>query len=258
MSNTETPESPSTAGPVLTPEKPKWTFKEPTKRWKPKKRSKGTKDTIERCRRAEAVRVETEKTADEKKREAIAERYGISPDQVRTAPPLSALLKLANGGLDAVLESMRFSNDSHILHFLDVYDSIPPKEQNTVPWEILAIAGHIEITALLGAIIFAIQERSVNLVKIIALSNHPDITEKTVKMAMRSAGINDRKALHTALGFLPKPKGLTIINNLTYPADGPEGEKPDGRGRPRLIDPGDMDPDELFPTILKTQKSLTE
>jgi hypothetical protein len=63
------------------------------------------------------------------------------------------------------------------------------------------------------------------------------------------AGVQDRKMLHTALGFLPIPKGAEIHLNL------PAGLPPEVAGE-RLIDPKDIDMNQMFPDLMETQKLM--
>lgn len=190
------------------------------------------------------------------RRDAALKRLGVTEDQVLKAGNISSLLKHGKGGLTGALEAMRLSPDLSIIRFLDKYDLIPMRDRESLPWEAIAIAAGVDLAQLLGSVIMAIQAHSNNAVKIIALSNHPDITRKRVEFAQLPGGVQDRTALDTALRFLPTVKGSTIVFNQTPAKPDPD----DGGSAPLTIQPADdgrgEDLDHLFPALAKTQATL--
>ncbi|HTF69011.1 MAG TPA: hypothetical protein VK638_40660, partial [Edaphobacter sp.] len=147
------------------------------------------------------------------RRKVALRRLGVTELQVKATPDISTLLKQAKGGLTATLEAMRFSRDLNVITFLEKYDEIPERDRKSLPWEAIAVAASVEPTYLLGGAILALQAYSANIVKIIALSHHPEMISKRVEFGRLPGGGRDRDALDTALGFLPTPKGSTFIIN---------------------------------------------
>ena len=74
--------------------------------------------------------------------------------------------------------------------------------------------------------IFAMRGRSVDEVKVIALSWQAKVRAATVKTGLNERGVRGRQMIHQALGFLAPPQGQTDHVNLPLfpgPEDG-EGE----------------------------------
>ena len=63
---------------------------------------------------------------------------------------------------------------------------------------------------LLGAIRLAVQNHCLNRSRIIAISNHPDITNARVKYAKMAGGEKDRTAMDIYNGFLQPSRGQTV------------------------------------------------
>jgi hypothetical protein len=186
-------------------------------------------------------------------------RLGITAQQLAEAPQITPLLKKADGGLDQVLAAMRFSPDGLITAFLRKYDSIPAGDRERLAMEAVALAAGIDIANLLGAIMLALQAQSVSIVKIIALTSHPKITEARVKYGQLPLGERDRTALDTALGFLPSPKGPTFIGKAVFGSGksvmGQQRSADDDAEEGELIDA--IDVDRLFPAANAMQERLT-
>ena len=161
---------------------------------------------------------------------------GVAPDRILTGT-----------FNDRAGEELRFSQEPQVLAFLEKHDAIPDRDRRAVTWEAIALAAEVDPATLLGAAILAIQSHSANAVKIIALSNHPEMTRKRVEFGKLACGVRDRDALDTALGFLPQTKGSTFIINP-------------GGGKPTKGDDdepeGEDDIDHLFPSLSETQEKL--
>lgn len=165
---------------------------------------------------------------------------------------MTPILEEAEGGLPAVLAAMRFSTDPTITLFLRAYDSGSETDRLVVPWEAWAIKAKIDINTLLGEIIFALRQQSVNAVKVLAITSHPDVVRARIKSAKTPRGYKDRDALDTALGLLPQQKGATFIGKFFAPGAVDGGEKPD------LSHPEESDVDDIFPDLQTTQMLLTD
>lgn len=188
------------------------------------------------------------KPAVDRKRAAM-KRLGVTLAEEKAAPDISSLIKLGRGGLTGALEAMRFSGNAEVQQFLQKHDAIPERDRKSLSWEAIAIAADLDHAQLLGAAILAIQSHSSNAVKIIALSHHPEITQKRIEFGKQAGGEKDRTAIDTALRFLPSQKGSTIIFNAN------------GKSRDE-DDDGDETPDQdaeleyVFPSLSATQEAL--
>lgn len=172
------------------------------------------------------------------------------------APQFTKVLEVAKGGLPVVLEAMRLSTHPTICLFVEKYDSLSEHYRKILPWEAIAIMAGVDIPKLLGATILALREHGANMVKVIAITNHPDTVLARVRQAKKPSGVRDRNALDTALGFLPRPKNTNIIippaRHTPDPADATEIPVNSE------IDPDDIDMDDLFPDLTETQKLLSD
>jgi len=172
-------------------------------------------------------------------------KLGIKPSALQRAAPMTAILAQAEGGLPAILQAMRFASDVPIIaRFLKAYDGATSMDRELLPLEAFALAAGIEIPALLGDILVALQRASANLVKVIALSAHPKLVRTRVAQALTPGGVADRNALDKALRFLPTPKGMTIVM------------APDTHAEASGVAPDDVDTDLVFPDLKHTQRLL--
>jgi hypothetical protein len=183
-------------------------------------------------------------------------RLGVSPEALNRAPNISGLLRETKGGLKQVIAAMRFSSDPIISTFFAKYDSLSEHDRNQLSIEAVCISAAIEPTHLLGSALLAIREHSVSRVKIIAISNHPDLMEKRIEFAKLPGGSKDRDAIDTALGFLPSNRSTTnFINKIVNTGS----DKPsldtgdDSNGKPAMID----DVGYAFPDASEVQNKLS-
>jgi hypothetical protein len=181
------------------------------------------------------------------RKKAALKRLGVTDLQLREAAEISDLLKQAKGGLTGTLQAMRFSQNSDVVNFLEKYNMLPDRDRRSLPWEAIALAAGVDIPALLGGAILAIQSYSANAVKLIALSHHPEITKARIAYGLLPGGERDRTAIDTALRFLPSAKGSTIIFNAGGKSEEKDDEEDDER---------EEDLEHIFPNLIATQESL--
>jgi hypothetical protein len=122
---------------------------------------------------------------------------------------------------------MRFSSSEAIQKFLKTYDSISLRDREKLSLEAIAIAAKVGIPLLLGEILLAIREHSVNVVKFIAVGSHPEVMKKTVESALLPGGWRDREHVHTMLGALPTPKNTTNFINKVFTGGAKDEEEKD-------------------------------
>jgi hypothetical protein len=183
-------------------------------------------------------------------------RLKISPEQVAKVPQITPIFKKAEGGLKGVLDAMRFCReDETIAQFLRKYDSISGVDRERLPWEAIAIKAKIDIQQLTGAIMFALQASSANIVRMLAWSAHPAVMQKTIDYAKLPSGEKDRSMLHTGLGWLPSAKGPTFIGKQVAVFGGRESTENNPAAPVSTFD-GDDDLDQLFPSSSDMQQKL--
>lgn len=156
-----------------------------------------------------------------------------------------------------MLAAMRFSADPIIFRFLQVYDRGSPIDQACIPWEAWAIKAQLNIQELLGSILIAMRQQSVNVIKVLAITGHPATVKARIAAAKTAKGVRDRDSLDISMGFLPSPKGpTTFIGKYFAGTQGPEPET--GKEVPSPARPDEVDVDDLFPDISETQGLLGE
>ena len=187
-------------------------------------------------------------------------RLKVKPEALLAAPPITDMIKTTvKGGLKVALEAMRFSmDDPEIKAFLKTYDKIPVGDRDRLSWEAITVAAKVNPKHLLGAIQLAVQTYCWNRSRFIAVSNHPDVTEKRVKYAKMAGGEKDRTALDIALGILQSPKGPTFIGKQVAVFGGGKQEKESDDGK--IVDAeystSNDEFDKLFPSPNEIQEKL--
>jgi hypothetical protein len=131
-------------------------------------------------------------------------RLGVSLSKIRQLPPINKILKETKGGISAAIEAMRFSDGELSSQFLEKWDSLSEWDQESIEIEVVATACEIDPRHLLGEIMLAMREYSVNKVKLLAVEAHPEVISKRIEFAKTPGGYRDRDALDTMLGALPR------------------------------------------------------
>lgn len=176
---------------------------------------------------------------------------GVKPEQLRTAPDISSILKETRHGIKLAIGALRFSSNDAVKDFLKKYDTMPVQDREHVPIEAIALAVGVDIRLLLGEIMLSVREHSVSRVKIIALASHPEVIKSRVKFAKQVGGYRDRDALDTMLGALPRPNAATFIDKVFFGK--PEAEKKEAE---EVEDEPMTDEDWIFPDASEIQDRI--
>ena len=147
------------------------------------------------------------------KRDEALRRLGLKEDSERLIV-VTPQLAQAEGGLPQVLEALRASDDPDAVAFIAQYDSVSEDDLRRVSWEEISMSAGVEPKRLLEISVSALFEQQQTVASIIAATAHPLVVRKTVQMALTDGGKRDREMLHLAQGFLPTPKGSTVINRV--------------------------------------------
>jgi hypothetical protein len=163
------------------------------------------------------------------KRDARSEalrRLGVKPEQMRGVPEIQGQFRNHKEGIAGVIEAMRAFDEEDAQDFVEKYDSLSPSDRKRITISEVCVAAGLRPIDLLGTATKAVFQYSQTASSLISSSNHPAVTEKTVKMALTDGGHRDREFIHTAQGYLPLPKGATIIGRLTQVANFGDSDKP--------------------------------
>ena len=121
-------------------------------------------------------------------------------------------MQAAEHGIRQSLECLRGADDPTAQQFMKKYDSIAPSDLEFLSIEQIAASCGIDTPTLAGVLMKAIVSQQASIAAIKAATAHPRIVEKSIQSALQERGVRDREMLHTAVGFLPTPKGATIIS----------------------------------------------
>lgn len=144
----------------------------------------------------------------------LLQRLGVDEEALAKAPDLNKFFRDNEIRFADTIEAMRFSEDPLITAFLEKWDSLGTRDHQSLPFQAIALAAGIDPKHLLGEVLLAIREYSVNSVKIIAVAAHPEITRKRVEYAKTAGGFRDRDKLDEMLGAIKSPSGSTFINKF--------------------------------------------
>jgi hypothetical protein len=139
------------------------------------------------------------------------------PSVLDTLPRITRILAAGKQGLPRVLLALRASKDPSARAFVRKYDSVSPNDRRyriSSNWEAIAFAAGLDPYRLLEVSVSALARQGETIGEIISASSHPYIVEKSVNMALKDHGVTDRRNLLAARGFLPVPKGSTIIGRV--------------------------------------------
>jgi hypothetical protein len=194
-------------------------------------------------------------------------RLGVSREALAAAPRITPILALADGGRAQVFAALRASPDPLIAAFLQKYDGVSVTDRARVSIEAVALSAGLNITALLGAILIALERHAAAIVRILTVTSHHRIVRARIRYGQLPYGERDRTALDQALGLLPNPKGPVFVNKAIYNAGkavmdeqrlrGPFDDEDDEDDEvPLAAREQDIDLDKLFPPASQTQERL--
>ena len=175
------------------------------------------------------------------------------------APDIQGLFEsMASGGTQTIISALRYSIDDDIIAFLDKYDNASEHQKKVMPLQAFVLSCGMECNKFIGAAILALRDHSINQVKLLAISNHPEVMRARIDNAKRPEGVKDREAIDLMLGALPTPKGATFITKQ-YITSGTAGEVKQIEGQADEVEEMSSEDqlDFLFPSLTDTQKKLT-
>ena len=142
-------------------------------------------------------------------RDQAYERLGVTREQVSAVPQISYLLRRLDGGRLAAINLLRGSDNPDARRFLEVYDDAPATSRAHLPIEAFCIVACVLTYRLAGIVLEEAVRQGALCSALIVASNLPRIMKKTVGMALTDSGVEDRKIMLQATGFLPISKGST-------------------------------------------------
>lgn len=144
------------------------------------------------------------------------------------------------GGREQVISYIRMAavdGDPHAAAFIHVWDDLKTWEQKLATLDDVCAASGVAPVKLVKAVVGTAYETGVDVANMVAAHAHPDIVEKSVEMAKKDDGIEDRKMLLQHHGFLPVNKGTSINIGVSASASAQAAAAASGSGSvPSFLD----------------------
>ena len=150
--------------------------------------------------------------------EEARKRLGITPEQMRRVPRIAPILECVEGGVESVIEALRFSQeDESARAFLQKYDSVPPADLEYLSVDEIRVASGADPKRLLTLALDWLVKISLMKANIEVSSNLPGITKAMVKSALTDKGARDRRLFFQITGILPTahPGGFVAVAPTT-------------------------------------------
>jgi hypothetical protein len=126
--------------------------------------------------------------------------------------PIDALCKFIKGGKKTFMEMARFASqiEPQLQVIIESYEKLTPPGQRSADLDALCKLNDVDPAHFLGVVAEAAQKFSSNSSILIAALNMPSVVQKSIKEALKTDGIQDRKMLFQHSGFIPTPGGTNI------------------------------------------------
>jgi hypothetical protein len=202
------------------------------------------------------------------------ERLQVTPAQVANQPIIGRTLSKI-GTRKQIIELLQESEVPELRAVLEKIQELPltrpmgPREKKShptpdaIPMEAFCLSAGVPTLKFLSLVVVEALTRNADISKLIASAAHPNVTEKTVEMAL-DGDLAAAKLLHQHAGFLPMPKNSVVQifggaqidarqqTQVTLPPVEDEARNMTDRfnhrflaNRPQLVAPVEEDADDL-------------
>jgi len=143
----------------------------------------------------------------------------IPPEDKATAPnktgPITALLSFLRGGKDEFMRQAELAShvDPAVAIVREQWLELSPRVQRRTTIDHICEMQGVDPVHYLYVVGEASHRFHNNAAILIAATNMPSVVSQCVKFAKKESGVQDRKMLFQATGFLPTPEGARI--NIT-------------------------------------------
>ena len=126
--------------------------------------------------------------------------------------------RYVEGGRATVLSYIQLAamngNDS-ALTFWHVYEGLSAYEKGVVSFDDICASANIKPKAILMAVAASGFDAGCDIANLVAAHVHPKVVDASIKAALKTDGIEDRRMLLQHAGFIPVPKGTSITVNAS-------------------------------------------
>jgi hypothetical protein len=158
---------------------------------------------------------------------------------MRRVPRIAPILECVEGGVESVIEALRFSQeDESARAFLQKYDSVPPADLEYLTVDEIRVASGADPKRLLTLALDWLVKISLMKAQIAVYSSLPRVAGELIKSAVADKGTRDRRLFFQITGFLPTPhpRGSVAVPPTTRARKKTEAQ-PEARpaGSPRVL-----------------------
>lgn len=146
--------------------------------------------------------------------EANATPFAMMIESLSETDPYSKAPKF-NGKLrfmSIVREMARSSPSSKHVRMIEAWDHLTPRQQSGLDLLDLCNYAALDPHTLAGQVFAYLSRLGADIGGMLASLAYPDIVKTTLESARELSGIEDRKMVHQHFGFLPQPRGATVVN----------------------------------------------
>lgn len=154
----------------------------------------------------------------DKLRASALVKLGVTEALLAQTPAISHITK-GVGGTPRIFDYLRGSVDPRARSFCELADNLKPTELNYTPIEAFCLAAKVPTKEFLGLLIEEVSEQAKIASTLLSKAAHPRVVQATIDSAQFADGVQDRKMLHQAEGFVPVPKtSVTVFRNAQIDA----------------------------------------
>lgn len=152
-------------------------------------------------------------------------RHPLAPVPLSPVAPLpfktglSFYVNRIPGGIAAMLQIARMSDDPKVRSVADRYELLTEAEKKVVPIEQLCYEADVKQDVFFSEYSKAAFRSSMDVSKLIAAVSHPEVVQASVDAAKTPDGKADRAMLFRHSGFLPEKTGGNIFVNAQARAE---------------------------------------
>ncbi len=138
--------------------------------------------------------------------QAARKRLGLTSEQLRGVNRVARIVESVPGGMEAVIDGLRWSLEPDAHTFLQKYDSIPAADLQWLSIDEICVAAGLDPQRLFRLAVEEAIDVSLAGTKLLIASSLIGVTKVMVKNALAPKGFRDRRMFLEGVGFLP-PKG---------------------------------------------------
>lgn len=136
----------------------------------------------------------------------------VTPAMIAKQPKFTNVWEQV-GGFSVAAEYLRGSEDPDAVKFMEVYDRVPIDEHDFLEFQGFCAAAGVSGKNIFGIIASEMAVESEQKIGMISAIKAPDVINTILEVAQTPDGHRERAIVAKASGYLPRPKGSSLIIN---------------------------------------------